>query len=198
MHPLNFSNSCNATCNADCSSCNLTLCMSCIASNSQIVATGGCQCKAGYYNISTLNTTNACIPCNSTTFGVDCNCDPLCITCYGPSYYQCYSCTNNSFSGICINTCPLGYISINKSCILVNNTLPVIRFLFQSVGDCYFDSIHHIKACTTQSNNSRLLLQSLNPITSYQRGVYFSGSSSLKVNLSDQEQILGSVFSISS
>ena len=185
-----------SSCNSNCLTCNnATSCVTCVDINSYPIINGSCLCNPGYSLNSDLK---LCIQCTINTPEVDCNCHPLCIKCYGSSNYNCFSCLYNSLSGVCVNNCPLGYTSVNKICVILNdNPAPVTQFLFQSVGDCFFDSANGLTICTATNSTSRRLLDISNPITCYLRGVYFPGGASLVLNSTTQNQVLGNIFSIS-
>lgn len=70
------------TCGSECSFCltsNIEICTFCIALNAIPTQTGGCKCNDRFYNVTALNTIDACKPCNSDC--ATCNDENLCLNC---------------------------------------------------------------------------------------------------------------------
>ena len=193
---LSTAGSCSQ-CHPDCAGC-LTngTCVACIAENSSPYSNIGCKCSAGHHNSTSLDSQGSCVTCTEKDAGTDCDCDPLCTSCYGSGVYNCFTCEYYLLGGVCLLQCPLGYEGAEKECRLVATEQSVVHFLFESVGSVYVDCASNLTALGVSKKTGRRL-QDDSVITSPGRGVYFTGTGVLAVDLSAQVYIFGTNFSIS-
>ncbi|OMJ66910.1 hypothetical protein SteCoe_36084 [Stentor coeruleus] len=189
------------SCHEECKICDQqNHCLICIDENSNPHEYQGCQCNDNYYK----SLDNKCIPCIENCLKCDnsisclqcyppyhgdfCDfCHSSCITCSGPSYYECIQCSQYNLDGVCVEDCPLGFIKSSNTCENINLSSPTIKFTFTSVGDYFEDSISLLKAYKITETA---------PFSAYLRGVYFPGQGSLKVELINQ-MMLSSTFTFS-
>ena len=177
-------------CNSDCGKCiSLDYCLICILENSYQV-NGTCKCKKGFYknnglcskcneNCLVCESFDLCLNCSAiNTFGPQCEiCDESCMTCSNSSIFDCLTCNNSSLlEGVCFETCPLGYISNNETCELVQN--PIFKVTFESVGNKFYDIIHNYTGQVIYPNIiPKPNLEYSGIFNSFKRGAYFSGDS---------------------
>ena len=197
-HWLSSNNYSCIACENDCLTCNTSsICFTCKSLNSYALPTGGCKCYGGFYNISALTSLNSCIKCELNSNNTNCYCDNSCYDCIGTRYFDCFSCIYFYLDGMCFEKCPLGYISNQTDCILLNNnTIPTVKYTFTSVGNIFLDEINGIEAITVYPNKSRRLTPAI-PISAYLRGVYFPGTGGHLIINETNHQIFGDLFSIS-
>jgi Concanavalin A-like lectin/glucanases superfamily len=180
-----YSSQCSClNCYSECSTCSKALiCLTCNSNNSSPTNDIGCKCNTGYYNLTSLTTSSSCIICSSS-----------CLSCSGGSYYQCTSCSNNYLGGVCLNYCPLGYQSTGKNCSLLYLNQPIVVFSFNTIGNFYEDSVSGLVARPYTKSGTQ---NSSELINSNQRGLYFPGSESLKIdNISKSILALNFTFSM--
>jgi Concanavalin A-like lectin/glucanases superfamily len=162
-------------CYKECLTCTQSnTCSSCIASNAHPDSVIGCKCNTGYYNSSTLK---SYLVGHLITAFYCLLCDPSCLTCSAGTYYECTSCSNYYLSGVCLESCPLGYQTIGKNCSLAYVGQPTVRFSLDTIGYFYIDSISGLIA----KPYNRLLVQSNGILNPNMRGIYLKGSESLQI-----------------
>ena len=124
-----------------------------------------------------------CIPCHFS-----------CLTCEGKTFYQCKTCINNLLEYICVDYCPLGFISIEKICVQQSVYCPALKYEFEGVGEVYFDLFQNISAVKVMNETrARQLSQ---PFSVYNRGVFMSGESYLMVD-KNETRVFANDFSFS-
>ena len=199
-------------CDEGCNGCTSKgVCISCLDPNAHPRSGFGCECNQGYY----LNTSsNICEPClsicltcssssgcdsciNEKAFGENCTeCSKSCKTCSGAQEFNCESCDIAFQSGFCFNSCALGYSLVNSVCKLENPSKPALRYSFEGQGSVFYDTANGVMASVANNENKRNLQSGSGIISSYKRGAYFTGISTLKIQFEDQH-LLTPNFSIS-
>ena len=142
-----------------------TQCSSC-HSNAFLQNNGACACNQSYY-LADASIAGTCTACDSS-----------CLTCNGGTYYQCTSCVNYLLENICLPECPVGYSTLNNTCITKFLSLPVVQFNFTTIGNAFTDSINSLIAIGGNNNCTYPNFDSTNPLSAYERGLYFTGNGS--------------------
>ncbi|CAG9335199.1 unnamed protein product [Blepharisma stoltei] len=147
-----------------------------------------CQCNSGYFWDSTNEN------CGS--------CDVSCKTCASSTSLDCLTCSNGFYnvSGICVNSCPLGYSPSGSSCVLVQEK--IFDLDLNTLNGVIYDKVNSIPVITGSTNQFYPNYEPDDPIPAYLRGFYFNGKSSILrmpeySNYASPRLIIPSTFTIS-
>ena len=216
-------------CDTSCASCSGSTSGSCTgcAENSSLVG-GFCTCNAGWYwdgvsacgicydncEMCTGPAAEDCVCMeHASLVGKDCvcetgfyrkgseceECDITCLTCSGPSFYECTSCAEYLLEVVCVGKCPVGFDGENNACAL-EIIGPSVEYVFTGIEGVLYDTVSHIGAITGESEAYYPVLDSTDPLPTYERGIYFTGEGSyLSLPYPSQNILLFNIrFSISS
>ena len=196
-------------CELNCEICNSSLyCSKCIDINSYLDS-GKCPCLETHYWNSTISQCSPCLEsCKNCTNSLNCDtclsdssfgpycqeCHSSCLTCDDEFDYSCKSCFNSSLlNGFCYNSCPIGFVEVNKSC-LINGPTKIFSMNFESIGK-YFELVNNFTVDVGGATRSRYLED--NGIkTAYKRGIYCKGSGYLDLAINNAE-LLAQAFAFS-
>lgn len=169
-------------CFEECAECeSFEKCSNCKAINSYFNQTN-CLCNQGYYQDGSIINTSACIQCNKK-----------CKTCSGPTFYHCTACEGYLLNTICTDICPVGFYGYNHKCVQERKNKPAVKFVFKSIHK-FIDSVNGLSA--VPANENRNLIETP-PIGAYLRGVYFQGTSFLRISETNSRPLLSPQFTFS-
>ncbi|CAG9314446.1 unnamed protein product [Blepharisma stoltei] len=123
--------------------------------------------------------------CNSNAFWIQSSetceiCDNLCSTCLKTYYFECNDCTGTKVlvDTVCLNECPYSFTA-SLSCISSTSTIIDQSF------DTIFQGSYGILTTSTSASTYQFFTNpdSSDPVPSYGRGLYFSGSQYLQANV---------------
>lgn len=196
----NTCQACNQNCTAgcvrpdDCNLCYDRLCGSC----SDYTPVGCTECVDGASFIS-----NVCYctsgPAKAKTNGnlyCSTQCMSYCATCTSSNNGDCTSCSSGyylSTEGLCVTSCPTGYIIKNNNCILNNTANEILHYIFTKTINNQPDLTNNFVAFMGSASNYLGNFDNNDPIPVYQRGIYFYGSgqyASLPPNVADSRSIV--------
>ncbi|CAG9324298.1 unnamed protein product [Blepharisma stoltei] len=155
-------------------------CSGCIT-NAGIGSSGTCECNDGSYYENSSSSCKSCFSyCSkcSTSYNGDCS------AC-GFGYYM------NPETGLCLDTCPIGYSESASACVKQNAKDLQIHYVFNKLTNEILDLVYGYKAFMG-STTGLWDTDANNPVTVYQLGLYFSGSQyvSLPPNSADSRKII--------
>ena len=199
-------NSCDATC-LECTGPLSSQCTACISAEASI-NDSVCTCNAGWYWDSQSDACETCdihcVECagptandcicleNSVEVGSVCvcnegfymeinvcvACDSRCLTCSGGDYYQCLSCSEYLLGSVCLSICPIGYDQKGNMCSKVDDSVPDVEYIFNTLEGIYYDKYNKLPAITGIDPSGYPIIDATDPIPAYQRGLYFTGNGS--------------------
>ena len=143
---------------------------------------GECQCGLNTYSDPI---TQSCLPCFS-----------YCSECTSGINGNCTSCANLSYMnpefGLCLDSCPEGYIINGSACAAITPNSLVVWFEFTQLTNNVQDSISGHWAFMGSTSNYLGNFDPNDPFPCYHRGLYFSSSQYvlLPPNLKDNSSII--------
>ena len=163
---------CDSSCTAGCSTwgtcalCQESDCGTCSNFNTTCTSTVPDPCIAGYV----------------FSPGKKC-CNSACLECYGPAYFNCFSCSPGSLllAQVCVGSCPLGYAASNSNCL--GSLSPFLNLVINVIQDQVLDTTQDIVFQTGVDTSFYPSGLPSDPVPSLQRGYYFTSTSYMSSGL---------------